>query len=139
MEHCFLDTNILLDLLVKERSQAYPETLVLFEKAQKRELKLSCSSLSLVNVHYVLKKELKEDQIRSILVRIQQLTSVAALNESTLELALASSIKDFEDAIQNASALQSSADLILTRNLKDFRKSELPCLTVKAYLNTFEN
>lgn len=139
MQHCFLDTNIILDLLVKDRLESYPETEDLFTKAEKKELKLSCSALSLVNIHYLLKPSLSEAKLRLMISELRQIVSVVPLNESTLDLALNSPINDFEDAVQHASAQQHSADLILSRNLKDFKKSALPCFTVKAYLNTFEN
>ena len=49
--------------------------------------------------------------------------------------ALNSSFKDFEDALQNFSAIENGEiSIILTRNLKDFKKSELAILTPETYL-----
>ncbi len=49
--------------------------------------------------------------------------------------ALNSDFKDFEDALQNFSAMENGQiKIILTRNLKDFKKSELAVLTPETYL-----
>jgi len=43
--------------------------------------------------------------------------------------ALESGLRDFEDAIQTASAIKSGIDTIITRNLKDFIPSDLAVYT----------
>jgi predicted nucleic acid-binding protein len=43
---------------------------------------------------------------------------------------------DFEDAIQYFTAIENEQDLIITRNLKDFKSSKLPILTAKQFLET---
>ena len=49
--------------------------------------------------------------------------------------ALNSDFKDFEDALQNFSAIENEEiKVILTRNIKDFKKSELAILTPETYL-----
>ena len=48
---------------------------------------------------------------------------------------LNSGFKDFEDALQNFSAVENGKiKIILTRNIKDFSKSELAILTPETYL-----
>lgn len=48
---------------------------------------------------------------------------------------LNSEFKDFEDALQNFSAIQNGKiHIILTRNIKDFKKSNLAVLTPETYL-----
>jgi len=49
--------------------------------------------------------------------------------------ALNSEFKDFEDALQNFSAIENGKiKVILTRNIKDFKKSKLAILTPETYL-----
>ena len=51
--------------------------------------------------------------------------------------ALNSGFRDFEDALQNYSAeLNGSIDLIITRNIKDFKNSSLGIMTPGNYLKT---
>lgn len=49
--------------------------------------------------------------------------------------ALKSSFSDFEDSIQYASALTiDGIDIIITRNIKDFRHSDLAVMTPDSFL-----
>lgn len=50
--------------------------------------------------------------------------------------ALHSSFKDFEDALQNAAASSAGVNFLLTRNIKDYKKSDLPVMTPEEYLAT---
>ncbi len=58
------------------------------------------------------------------------------MTDKVIDLSLDSDFRDFEDAIQYYIALENNLDIILTRNLKDFKKSKLPVLTAKEYLQT---
>jgi hypothetical protein len=60
---------------------------------------------------------------------------VLAIDKDVILKALNSSFKDFEDALQNYSAeLNGQIDLIITRNIKDFRSSALGIMTPENYL-----
>jgi len=51
--------------------------------------------------------------------------------------ALGSGFKGFEDALQNFSAVKSGfIDVILTRNIKDYSKSDIGVLTPESYIKT---
>jgi hypothetical protein len=45
--------------------------------------------------------------------------------------------KDYEDALQYYSALENGDEAIITRNLKDFKKSKLPVMTAAQFLKNF--
>jgi hypothetical protein len=65
------------------------------------------------------------------------------MNKNVVLKSLNSSFKDFEDALQNFSAVENgNIQVILTRNVKDFKRSELAILTPESYLKgkeMFEN
>jgi hypothetical protein len=73
-----------------------------------------------------------------IIEKIKQLLNVIEITEMDKEVvldALNSEFKDFEDALQNFSAVQNGEiNIILTRNIKDFKKSDLAVLTPETYL-----
>ena len=54
------------------------------------------------------------------------------INEKIIDLAL----NGFEDGLQYFNALENSQDIIITRNLKDFKGSKLPILTAKQFIET---
>ncbi|MCD4709760.1 MAG: PIN domain-containing protein, partial [Bacteroidales bacterium] len=57
---------------------------------------------------------------------------------SIVKSALQSGFKDFEDAIQYHAALSDpDIDVIVTRNIKDYKKAELPVMTPGTFLKTY--
>jgi len=134
MEKLLIDTNIIIDLLAK-REQFYEDAQELFTLADEKNLLLFISALSFANTHYILTKHLSTDEARKTLIKFKTLVEVLPFDDKILELALASDFSDFEDAIQYYTALDNKVEIIITRNKKDLKKSTLPVLTAKEYLN----
>lgn len=133
MEKLLVDTNIILDLLSK-REEFYQEAQQLFTLADTKQVELFVSSLSFANTYYLLSKFQNREYARKILIKFKILVQVAQLDDKILELALLSDFRDFEDAIQYHTALENGIDIIITRNKKDFKTSNLPVMTAKEYL-----
>lgn len=133
MERLFVDTNIVLDLLEK-RNDFFEDAQELFTLADKKEVKLYVSALTIANIHFILHKHLRMEA-RKVLAKFKVLVEVLPIDDKILELALVSDQKDFEDAIQYYTATENSMDVIITRNKKDFRNLSLPILTAKEYLS----
>jgi PIN domain len=64
---------------------------------------------------------------------------IAAVNQSVIQEALVSPMKDFEDAVTHAAAYAVGASFIVTRNTKDFSGSEIPALEPTLFLTTIRN
>jgi len=133
MERIFVDANIVMDLLEK-REEFYQEAQELFTLSDKKNAKLYVSALTLANVHFLLYKHLKMEA-RKVLAKFKVLVEVLAVDDKIIDLALTSDLKDFEDAIQYYTAIENEMDIIITRNKKDFKNSDLPILTAKEFLN----
>jgi len=134
MKKLFIDTNIVIDLLAK-REPFYKESAKLFSLADKKKLKLIVSSLTFANTNYILSKLNDSVTAREILTKFKVLVTVADLNDKIIELSLNDkSFSDFEDGLQYYSALEYEADIIITRNLKDFKSSKIPVMTAQSYL-----
>jgi predicted nucleic acid-binding protein len=133
MEQLFVDTNIVLDLLA-QRTEFFQEAQELFTRADLNKVQLTISALTFANTHYILSKHLKLEETRKILNKFKVLVNVAPVDDKIIELALASDFKDFEDAIQYYSALESKAQIIITRNKKDFKYAKIPIMTAKEYI-----
>lgn len=133
MEKVFVDTNIVLDLLEK-REEFYKEAQELFTLADKKNVKLYVSALTLANVHYLLFKHLKMES-RKVLAKFKVLVEILAVDDKILDLALTSDLQDFKDAIQYYTAIENEMSIIITRNKKDFKNSDLPVLNAREFLN----
>ena len=94
------------------------------------------SSLSVVNAIYVGKKyelSVVKRRIKSIL----SFVSVCDLTAKVVTKALDEEWKDYEDSVQNLSAVEVFADCIVTRNKKDFQNSSIPVYTVEEFMSLF--
>ncbi|TVZ28070.1 putative nucleic acid-binding protein [Gillisia sp. Hel_I_86] len=136
MKRILIDTNIVIDLLSK-RKEFYDDAATLFSLADKKELKLTISSLTFANTNYILTKLNSAKEAREILRKFKVLVELLSLDDKITELALSDeSFPDFEDGLQYYSAIENEIDIIITRNKKDFKNSKLPILTTKEYLAT---
>ena len=53
-----------------------------------------------------------------------------ALNDDTFT--------DFEDGLQYFTAIENNQDIIITRNLKDFKNSKMPVITARQFFETID-
>jgi predicted nucleic acid-binding protein len=134
MSKILIDTNIVIDLLAK-RDPFYRSAAQLFSLADKRKLELSISSLTFANTNYVLSRLKSTQEAREILRRFRVLIKVLQLNDKLIDLALNdNNFKDFEDGLQYYTAIENEQDIIITRDLKDFKESKIPVMTADEYL-----
>ena len=134
MNRLLIDTNIVIDLLSK-REKFYHEAAELFSRADKKELELAISSLTFANTNYILSKLKSPKDARQILRKFKVLVEVLSLDDKITELALSDEkFPDFEDGLQYYSAIENQIDIIITRNKKDFKNSNIPVLTAKEFL-----
>ena len=135
MYKVFVDSDIVLDLLTG-RAPHHLSAAALFSLAEKGKVKIFVSSLTFANVHYVLSRQLNADKARNILATFKTLVNVMAVNDIVVERALSSEFKDFEDALQYHTALENRLNILLTRNLKDYKKAQIKVFTAQQYLKT---
>jgi predicted nucleic acid-binding protein len=132
-EKIYIDTDIILDLLLK-RESFYRAASGIFSLLEKGELEGCVSPLIFANLFYILRKLKSGPEALKILQKLKVLVRVLPIDEKTIEMALASDFKDFEDAIQSYSALENGVKVIITRNLKDYSLSALAVFTAEEYL-----
>jgi predicted nucleic acid-binding protein len=134
MDRLFIDINIVKDLLQK-RDGFFEEAQELFTLADRRKVLLFISSLTIANTQFLLAKHYNSKEARKILAKFKVLVEVLPMDDKVIELALHSDFNDFEDAIQFYTAIENNADIIITRNKKDFKQKIIPILTAKEYLH----
>lgn len=138
MKKLFIDTNILIDLLSR-REPFFEDAATLFSMADKKEFELSVSSLTIANTGYVLLKQMKPNEAKFVLRKLRLILNVLPIDDKIIDLALNdNTFTDFEDGIQYFTAIENEQDVIITRNLKDFRNSKLPAITAKQFIESLE-
>lgn len=131
----FLDTNVMLDLL-GERLPYYNSIAKIATLAEKEEFAMVVSALSYTTVSYVLQKYQNADLVKEKLRRFKIISEICSLDEVIIEKGLNSNFSDFEDALQYYSALKADCAVILSRNGKDFKQSQIPVMTADEYLHS---
>ena len=66
------------------------------------------------------------------------ISGICELDELIIEKGLNSEFHDFEDSLQYFSALRTECDIIITRNGKDFKKSQIPVMIPDEFLNSMK-
>ena len=128
MKKIFVDTNILVDQIA-DRKPFSKFANEIFNKAEGNKIKLYTSSHTIATTHYLLKKHVDEKKLREILYNLLDYIHVVAVDMEAIKKGLKSTHKDFEDAIQMICANSiEKIDCIVTRNIKDFRESDIPVL-----------
>ena len=135
MNRIFLDTNVILDLL-GERVPYFDPIAKVATLADQKKLTLIVSPLSFTTIEYVLNKYETSESVLNKLRKFKIICEVCEVNDETIDKALNSNFKDFEDAVQYFSALQSNSSIIMTRNGKDFKHSTIPIMTAEEYLSS---
>jgi predicted nucleic acid-binding protein len=126
MKNIFVDTNIIVDLL-GDRQPFSKYAIELFKKAEEGTLRLYTSSHSMATTYYLLKKHLDDKTLREVLLNLMDFLTIIPVDADVLKKALRSRYNDVEDAVQiGCAATVKKMDGIITRNIKDFKGSEIP-------------
>jgi predicted nucleic acid-binding protein len=94
----FLDTDIILDLLLR-REPFFPAVADLFLAVQEGRIEACVTPLIFSNLFYILRQKMPASEAVSALRKLKLLLRVLPVDEKILDLALASTFTDFEDAI----------------------------------------
>jgi len=114
----FLDTNIILDLLLER--DGYEDSAVIFQMQDEGKLKICVSLLTMVNVAYVYKKTVGNNMAIANLKYLSTLVDVLPMDCNQLQKSILMEGKDFEDTLQCVCAAEGGCDYLITRNAKRF-------------------
>lgn len=123
-----IDANIVLDVL-QNRENFVKESAMIWKLCETEQAKGYISTLSFANIMYILRKELTSDKIEEVYHKLCLIFEFADFSSSILSKAVEMNWRDFEDAVQSATAEQIHADYIITRNVRDFTRSKVVAFT----------
>ena len=136
MDSILIDSDVILDSLFDRQPFAEYSTAIL-SMCESEEIHGFLTPLIYSNVYYLLRQTAKHDKVIEKLKQLLAITDVLQMDRGVVETALNSGFKDFEDALQNFSAVNNSKiDLIITRNIKDYKSSELAVFTPETYIKS---
>ena len=134
MDKVLIDTDVLLDFFFDRAPYAKYATEIL-NLCEKKKINGFTTPVIISNVYYLLRKTAKHDIIVEKIKQLLTIIEIIKMDKNVVINALNSDFKDFEDALQNFSAIEHKViPIILTRNIKDYKKSKLAVLTPETYL-----
>ncbi|MCI5150018.1 MAG: hypothetical protein D3916_11630 [Candidatus Electrothrix sp. MAN1_4] len=84
----------------------------------------------------ILNRHLGRKKAIQSLIKLKSLVKIVNCGDRVIELALSSDFKDFEDAIQYYTALENNIDILITRNVKDYKTANITISTPLEYINS---
>jgi predicted nucleic acid-binding protein len=136
MANILIDSDVILDILL-DRKPFSDNASIILARCESGEIKGFITPVILSNIYYILCRNSKHEKVISSLKILVNILEIAIIDKTSVLKALNSDFKDFEDALQNFSA-ETAEDIkiIITRNLKDYKKSNLSIMTPDNYLES---
>ena len=130
-----IDTNIIIDILQK-REPFFTYSFLAVQKAISDEIECLLSASAATDIYYIMKRVLgSNNKARDELMYLSMMVNFTDALGSDIQTALLSPLSDFEDAVVDTIAARTGVSYILTRNVKDFDKSNVPAITPKEFLD----
>jgi predicted nucleic acid-binding protein len=129
----FIDTNVLLDVLAR-REPFYADSAEVWTLAETGRISGFASVLSLPTLYYLLRRLKGQQAARKALGILRDIFTLVPLDVQIANQAIDADITDFEDAIQFFSALRVGANVLITRNPKDFPLGDIAIQTPAEFL-----
>ena len=134
----FIDSDVVIDFFTDREPHVNPAS-ELFELNEKGEIKLHLSAVSINNIYYIVRKYLGHKKTLQVVEELTDMIEIIGTTKKEIIQALENDFKDFEDSIQYSSALTiEGIEAIITRNVKDYRNSEIAVMTPLNYLKMKE-
>lgn len=123
-----VDTNIIIDALARrEPFRESAEQIFLLAANQIEDMYITASSAA--DIYYLIRKHLHNtEQSNNTMSKLYQLFGILDVTAKDCQDALASDMKDYEDAVISCCAKRNQMDCIVTRNIKDYERSRIKAL-----------
>lgn len=132
----FLDSDVLLDFFLL-RQPFFEDAKQIMIFCESGKITGFISPIVISNIYYLMRKTYSNAECMDKLRFLLDFFEIAELNKKSVLTAVDSKFSDFEDALQNYAAEQNKVDLIVTRNNKDYKHSNLPVMSPENFLKTF--
>jgi len=128
-----LDTNIILDIAFG-RLPHLADSADVFRKIDNESIYGFVTATTITDIYYVAKREKGHQTTIDFISNLIEIVDIIGIDKEIVIASLISDFADFEDAIQSVSSRLNGIDYIITRNHKDFIKSEISAVSPKELL-----
>ena len=139
MKKVLIDTDVILDFFFDRKPFSDDSTIIL-NLCEQGKLQGFITPVIVSNTYYLLRRTAKHEKVIEKLKQLLTITNVLQMNKLVIESALNSKFKDFEDALQHFAAVNySEIDVIITRNIKDFKNSEIGVMSPDSFVKLIKS
>ena len=129
-----IDTNIVLDVFLK-REPFFQASYEVMKRSALEQIEGFISTSAATDIFYLLRRSLKDDmRAKDSMEKLLQLVGIADALGEDVHAAVASNMRDFEDALVAAIAERCQMAYIITRNVRDYEASPIKALTPEEFL-----
>jgi predicted nucleic acid-binding protein len=133
MKTILIDLNIIIDYL--DKRAGHEEALEIIIQCCLKKAKGYLCAHEITTLSYFLDKNVKgRNKKIKIISGLLKIFEIIEINKTILEKSLLSDLSDYEDAVIEISAKEKDIDYIITRNIRDFKKSQIKTLLPGEYL-----
>ena len=129
----YLDSDIFLDIILM-RNPHYVYSQRILALIESSKISGYTSSLILANCYYIIEHNRDKLTADKAIRKLRSIIQVLPFTDKEIGESLNSNFKDFEDGIQYFIALNNNIDSIITRNIKDYKKSSIIVMTPFEFL-----
>jgi predicted nucleic acid-binding protein len=128
-----LDTNIILDIALQRELFYGTSVSVLNLIVSSRKGYITSNTIT--DIYYFIRKFDNHSKAIEFLTDLIQIIDVLGVDRKIIERALTSKMANFEDAIQVMSSEKYAIDYIVTRNIDDFKISDIKAITPQSFID----
>lgn len=128
-----VDTDVILDVML-DRVPHVEASGALLSLLEHRGHRAFVAWHTLSNIYYLVAPSRGGEGVREFLAELTRFVVVAPADGDALRFAAALPMTDFEDALQVGAARGCGAEVIATRNVRDYRGSPIPARTPRDLL-----
>lgn len=121
------DNNVFLDYVLDRESFAR-DAAALLAAAAFGDVRLTVTTAMTTDLFYILRKAYGADEAQKRIADMLEFVGLCGVSSQTARTALEKRWDDFEDCLVSCCAEEIGADYIVTRNEKDFARSNVPAV-----------
>ena len=134
MKKILIDTDVILDFFL-DREPFSENAANILALCERKLIVGYVTPVIISNIYYLLSQKAKQEKVIEKLKLLLSILEILVIDKNSIIVALNSDFKDFEDDLQNyAAEINGEISLIITRNTKDYKKSELGVMSPEDFL-----
>ena len=133
-----MDSDVILDVATA-RPTFYQDSAMVLAMIENGQYQGFTSSNCIANVYYILRSKGGDAKAREFIRKLIQFVKILPITQMDIMSALDSSFSDFEDSLQHESAKNHACDVIITRNLADYKHASVAVFSPTQFLQRLNN